>query len=355
MIFADLWGWFDEHQRTAYATGDLDRQQFSELFSQAWSHFETNPAQSLVLLQQVRALSERLGETCWTLFFDYWICEGYLFYMNRCQPALELAVRNAMEARKPIHQDCPVRARVYRVLVDVYAHCDPVGYADQITEMVNYMEAEVPLDQDTWRLLEERRARQALVFERWEEAYAATLRYMERSGNNDFRLADAYMMLCEIAFQRRDFEALWEATLAGEMHTRRENRKGGTADFLAWKAVCQRGLGDPIQASRFYRMATAQAMPLKAKYSFYEILTEFHLAGGEYDLALQVLDRALSEATESESPYLETECRLDRCRVAVQTGQGLAEESDLAHTAAKRLLKPEYYLGRLEKVREGRS
>ena len=299
-------------------------------------------------LKQARAAAEQLHEKCWVMFFDYWQCEVYLFFIANYTAALDLAVRNAVEARKPDYDDCPVRPRVFRVLVDTYLHIDPIGYEQQIMENLDYLESQ-PLDLDTWRLLEARRASLAVELERWPEAEAATHRYIARSGSSAFRLIHGHYLLCKVAYERQQFDAALQHALEGERYARRETRQRSIALFVLWQALFARQAGDESRAGQLLRAALSRAARVESAFgSFYEILGDFYQLGGEYEAAQRALDRQLDEALQTGSAYEECDVRVERCRLLMKQGLPAADELQLARAAAGHMLKPDWFLGKLE-------
>lgn len=347
--FVDLWGWYDRFRLDALRQQDTNRQQLTQLFDEAWPQFETSPQKALASLKQARHLAEQLREKCWMVFFDYWQCEVYLFFIADYATALDLAVRNAVEARKPEFDECPVRPRVFRVLVDIYLHLDPIGYEQQILENLNYLESQ-PVDLDSWRLIEARRASLEVEFERWDAAEAAAHRYMARSGNSDFRLIHAHYLLCKIAYERSQYDQALQHALEGERYARRESRQRSIALFVLWQALFTRKSGDEARANQLFRAAMSRASQVESAFgSFYEVLSDYHQLGGEYDAALKALDRQLAEAVQTGSAYEECDVRVERCELLKKmSAPQLTDEIREARATANRMLKPEWFLSKLD-------
>lgn len=357
MAFVDLWGWFDDYEREAYRTSDELRQRLTHLNYEGWQQREVAPHQALALFTQGRLLAQQLNEPCWVLFYDYWRCEVYLFYIGDTAAALNLAVRAAVEARKPGYAHCPVRGRVYRVLVDSYADMDPLAHAEQIREMLDYMEHEVPLDLDTWRLLEAERAGLALELDDLDAAEAAALRYLDRSGDSDFRLTNAYSTLCEISYRRRDWESVNRYAQLGEHHSRRAHRESDRCEHVAWQALCARQTGDEDRAGRLYRTATAQAARLgrPPSESFFKALCDYHLERGEIESALKCLEQERETTRRTGSPYREAKHHLKHCRVLMKLGLPLDEALTLTRALLTQLPRPALLLKKLDQIAAGQD
>jgi len=349
--FVDLWGWYDRFRLEAARQQDANRQQLPKLFDEAWPLFETSPQKALASLKQARQLAEQLHEKCWMVFFDYWMCEVYLFFIANYTIALDLAVRNAVEARKPEYDECPVRPRVFRVLVDIYLHIDPIGYEQQILENLDYLESQ-PVDLDSWRLIEARRATLEVEFERWDAAEAAAHRYMARSGNSEFRLIHAHYLLCKIAYERDQPDVALQHALEGEKYARRESRQRSIALFVLWQALFARTAGDEAKANQLFRAALSRATQVESAFgSFYEVLSDYHQLGGDFDAALKALDRQLDETQQSGSAYEECDVRVERCKLLKKmAAPQFAEELSLAHATAHKTLKPEWFLNKLAEL-----
>lgn len=351
-MHTNLWDWFDEFKKNAQQTGDVERLQLPQLYRQAQPIFEANPRQALVLLNQGRTLAERLDEPCWVLFFDFWRCALYMNFLDDKTIALELAVKTAVEARKPMYRRCLARSHVQSILVDAYLTTDPIGYADKIREALDYLEAEGPIDVDVWRMVEMKRANLALWAGRLEEAQHAAERHLARCENNHFRLTHAYALLCEIAYRRGDLDAALEYAQTTEATARKAQQQRVLVEALCWQALFARKRGNEETALRLYRLATAGAAQLgrKSSYHYFDALSEFHVSGDEPERALQLRGVQLEQVRNSGSPWAECECRLRRCQLLAQIGRPLEHELAQAREAAKKLLNPAPFLAKLESL-----
>lgn len=347
-MYVDLWEWFNGYYR--YPD---ERQRLPQCFSEARKYMEKAPQQALSLLDQGRLLADKLAEPFWVLFFEYWQCEMHTFYIEDLNAGMDLAVRMTVEARKPLYKQCPVLPRVYRVLLDTYVLCDPVGYEDKIRETLAYMETEITLDYDTHCLLETRKARLADALEDFAEVKAATLRYLALSENNGFQKSSAYLDLCYISYREGDLDATLGFANEAETWARRFNRRRRVSTALSWQALVARKKGNEETALRHFRQALAQAEELGVAPSYYEPLCEFHEAGGQSDTALKLRERQLSELAGKGYNHDECELRLKRCRLLGRMGLPLDDEVAEARTAGDRLLKPARFLAKLDRVLQG--
>ncbi|MBN1286308.1 MAG: hypothetical protein JXB47_12995 [Anaerolineae bacterium] len=354
-MFVDLWGWFDSFYFAAVRAGDHRRQEMVQLYRRAWRYLETDPPQGLALFEQGRALADQLDEPCWRLFFDYWCCEAQVFYLDDLNTGLTNAVRLVVEARKPHYSACPILGRVYRILLDVYVFIDPVGYEDKICETLAHMERDIPLDHDTYCLLEARRVALALALDRFKEAEELSFSYLARSEPSTFRKSHAYSLLAYLNYLRGDFALALEYIEASEQCARRVDIKASVAQGLAWQALLSRRRGDELAAQSFYRQATAQMAQLGRKPSgmYYDALCDYHEFGGDADHALRLRDRQIDDIRGTGELFAECEYRLGRCRLLGRMGQPLTSALTETREVAARLLKPAHFLAKVARVEAG--
>lgn len=353
MATIDLWGWFDGLYWDSIREGKAEQIRLIEFFYHARAYMETMPQQAVMLLQQARDLAVHLNEPYLKLFYDYWITEAYLFYIDDQKTGLDLAVRTAVEARKPLYEHCPVRARVFRALVDAYMIRDPIGYADKIAETTEFMQREIPLDEDTEHLLQARRVGLAFAFDRLDEAIQEALRFLAITEHSDFQQTSAYGMLCRFHYLKGDLDAAEQYAAAGEQCAQRSERKGSLASLLAWKALFSRKRGEIHYAELCYQLATSKMKALgRTPYSaYYEALCDYHELAGEPEKALVLRDQQLAEAIASTSPHGICETRLKRCELLKRMKHpALNDELTAARDAAKALLKPAHFLAKLDRV-----
>src|ERR1041385_4272692 len=118
--FVDLWGWLNDIRQQARQQGDAQRMHLVGLYDRAWPIRETDPHTALSLLVEGQTLAEQLREPCLMLFFGYWQCEMYLFYLRDVGKGLDLSVRLSVDAQNPMYRACPVRGRIYITLCAAY-------------------------------------------------------------------------------------------------------------------------------------------------------------------------------------------------------------------------------------------
>lgn len=356
-MFVDVWGWISNYQQTALLKGDMHRLSLINFQSQAWNYFETKPEQSLQILQTARALAEQLDEPCWMVYYDCWIGECLNLYMEDFKRGLEHAMKMIVEIRKVNYQYCPMLCRGYLNLIESYIYSDPVGYADEIRELLRYCEKEIPIDYDTYCVLKTREAELEFALGNLDAAIIAAEAYLARSAEqySTFQMAYALEQLVQYHYLQGELDRPLSMIQESEKYARQHNRRSLIAITQAWQAIIARRQTKEDEAKRFYRLARSQMSQLgmATARSYYDVLCEYHERDNEGTIALQLRDDQLQAISGRGGYYLETEMHLKKCRLLGRLGLPLAEAIQSAKTAAQNLRRPDLFLSKLTRVEQG--
>lgn len=354
-MFVDLWGWYYSSHHQAVARGDAERARFVPMFQEFWSYVEKDPPQALSVVNRCMAHARILGEPCWWLFFAYWRIEVYLFYLKTLQAGLDAAVEMMTEARKPEYHGCPAQGRAHRVFIDSYYLIDPTGYEDLIRETIDYMEREVAMDDDSWFILLERKAGLVFPFDRWDEYERLMWQYLSASERSSFRQIHGQASIGFVRYVQERFEDALAFFEASEEHSRANDRKSGIANALMWQAIVQLRLGRTKPAERLHRMAQAQQAKIAMPPSDFYVHAdhEYRELRGDADAAQDLLAGQIALKATSGAIHDECQLRLMRLRLTGRMGLPIAQPLEETRQAATRLLKPGWYLAKLERIAGG--
>lgn len=97
-------------------------------------------------------------------------------------------------------------------------------------------------------------------------------------------------------------------------------------------------------------MARTAALGRKPYTAYYDAMCDYYELTGAVDQALALREQELADAINSGSPHSECECRLKCCKLFQRSGQqaAFAEALAQAREAAKQLLAPAHFLGKLD-------
>jgi hypothetical protein len=337
--------WFREFEQRARAGGDPLRLRLVEILYEADQHRETSPDLTLSLIDEGRSLARRLDEPWWALFYDDRRAGALMKYKGDVRAGLELAVRNALELRKPIYDQFPWRFRVHDHLVVGYLNTDPAGYADEIRQALDWLEKDIPLDGSPKYLILARRRWLVSELGRLDEAEALARQSLAMAaGDPDQRTGRShavfcYSHLCEIAWQRRDWPALEGLATTGEELNREVGHLLEQAEFSMWQALLARRAKREDRARRHFNLATRRVAQLgmPPDHIYFDATCAYHEQGGEIEQALAARGRELATLAGTGRWACEVRCRTERCLLLRRLGRPAEGELADARAAAAKL------------------
>jgi tetratricopeptide (TPR) repeat protein len=353
--YVNLWRWYDDSVRAAYQSSDPQRTQFAHFHERMWEIKEKDPKQAFQLCERGVRLAQQLNEPCWELFHAYWASEMQIYYVGDIDGGLDYAIRNVAKAHQETYVECPIRARVYITLIGVYTRLDPTGYADEIHEMVRFIEQEIPMDRDTHQRLQYYRAWMHVEFEQYEPAIDELMKYMDMCPYSAFRQQSGYGLMTYIEIDQQRYQAALTHAEQYEASARRAEFETGTVMGLLWRAALERKLGNESDAARILRQGLARAagLELEKNAGYYNALASYYEAGGEFEKAIEQRNQLMAQFEGTGRISLMAEAQLQQCRVLKRMNKLTNTEIEKAKGFASQLKKPTLYLNNLEKVRRG--
>jgi tetratricopeptide (TPR) repeat protein len=351
----DLWNWFHDFGYDAYLKNDAARLRLHGFFVPAYECRFTEPERSLALFTEGAALARQMRYHCWELFYELWVAEAYIFYIQDYRLALEQSIKAMTLAHQPQYSTCPCVGRVFRAFLDIHSFLDLDGNREQILAMIAYMEQNVALDDDTVVLIQRRRAGLCFEDEDWENARIEIMKFLDMIRGNLYREATVYAFLYWIAYRQKDYTQAYAHICESERCARLagDDRTIGFA-LLAQALHLARG-GDTDTAARLFAqgMDHYDRIAIKPRSAFYSVVSAYYEAVGQPERALEYLNKALAEEISIGSPPGIAECHLNRCRLKGRMGLPLDDELAAARAAAAALKKPAKLLAKLDRVAAG--
>ena len=357
MSIISVWDWVNQYRREANKGDDPSRKMLYNFYDSSRPLMSKDPDAALAVLQQGRALAEKLGEKWWTAFYDHWITQVLVYRKRDFLAALDIAIKNVMEVRKPDYQHFPQRICIHNELVDIYGALDFYGYAKAIEDALDYMQSQVGPDLECGYCLRAARVYFAYDMEHFEEAEviaAQHIAFVDQATRRDFDgehyRAIARLIPCRLAFRRTDWEELLRLAREGQEIALKQRAAFWIIEFFIWEALALRRLKFEEEAKRIFQNAMTRASQLNALPSgeYYDALCAYHEAGSNLTTVLVLRGQQLKEAIASGSPYYENLAHLKRCELLAQ--MGILTEADLnaARAAANKLKDPSRVLAKLD-------
>jgi hypothetical protein len=352
-----LWDWIYASTAQIRAEGNPQKIMMCQCLWKASPYRDTNPDQAIELYQHGRELAEQFGEAWWALLHDHWQLQTLIYHKRDLNAALELAVKAAVEARKPMYAEFPQRICLHEDLIGAYIYSDPDGYSSAIQESLDYMAAEITPDLDCRFCLQEMRCTFLSMLENYESLseVATTYLSMVNPAQEAHHSSSAYIYLCELAYRKKDWTALLDLAAQGEKLSKKSNRTLVIAEFQAWQALACRQSGDVEGAKHFYiaSLTTMKNLTSSPERNYYEAHTAFHELQGEYAQALKVQQHRLHTLQGGGQIFEECQCRLRICALMIRMGQPVEAEIAAARESAQKLANPARFIAALDQMVQG--
>jgi hypothetical protein len=356
----ESWDWFDEYEIDALRREDAKRLRLASYHHRAYEHRETDPDRALALIAEGRRFAQALGEPWWVLFYDHYRVHALLHFKQDYRDVLDLAVRNALEVRKPAYVGYPRRLLIHDDLISAYTGIDPLGYADRIREALGWLDQETPAEgEDRYMLLGSQREL-ALELGLLAEAECWIQRTLELAARD----ADAtravhfsvftHAGLADLSFRRQDWATLAEAADLGEGLARQVGHQVELSEFLMWQSLAARRQGNEEEALRLYRQSQQHIARVRMppQPAYFDAACAFHECGDHLAGALRMRDHELATLQNKGRLTREARCRLKRCQLLSRGGLPLGEELPAAHGAAARLKDPTVFQKALQQLED---
>lgn len=357
MKFVSVWDWFERPVLKPQAgSHERELRELVMLYHNSRDTKEVDPESYIATLTQAQTRAQAINEPWYALFFAFWCCSTLIFQVKDLIRARDLATKLVVEVRKPIYEGCPILGWVYLALTDVHMKMDPIGYAPTIYESLDFLENEIPIEYDTYCIVEGRRSSMAYVFDQIEQACQIAERYLNRSERSNYRKIHANLMLCALNYELgKDDLALFYARQA-ETYARIRQRLRSTIEAIAWQALLTYKSGDEALGHQLYRQAAAKMSEVDFVpwLSYAKIVGEYHELNAQPEKAVVLLDQALETIVGTDQHYDECICRLERCRLWGRIGKPLDDELEAAYAATKNLIDPMLLLEQLKQVENGK-
>ena len=355
--YVQLWPWFYEFGRLAFTANDDQRMQLYKIHSTAFTQREKNPEYALTLYREAVALAERLHEPCMTLFYEYWVGEMLVFYLSRYEEGLDFVTRMVTRASQEAYVNCPVRARVFITLIAAYYAIDALSYIDEMQAMIETMEKQIPLDDDTHARLYGYRADIGIIIGAYETAMRDALKYLELS-DLPAQSVQAYHILCILTHvQNNDRQTLEYAYLMQHTAIQSRSQELLVASYC-WQATILFLKGETDEAERLFMlsMAEANSLNLPDSQTILHCACRYYEAKGEYEKSLAMWDKhvqLMNPGTPNRQTYFYTFLR--RCFVLRRLGRLMEADIEQTRQAALRMRKPEKYFAQIEELKNGKT
>ncbi|GAB5492623.1 MAG: hypothetical protein Phog2KO_28380 [Phototrophicaceae bacterium] len=146
--FIDSLKWYRDDYFHARIRDDKERKELAELFDLFAQNQRLDKQLALGYLEQgLRLAQSDSGHPYWELMFEYW-------HYTLTAPSIgdvDSAVRLFMKANQVDYRECPILGRVYAMMIDAYVWDDPISYATEIRQAIDYTLEHIPIEKNTFQ------------------------------------------------------------------------------------------------------------------------------------------------------------------------------------------------------------
>lgn len=140
--------WYRDDYFQARLRDDTDRKELANLFDLFAQNQRLDKERALGYLEQgLQMAKSDNGHPYWELLFDYW-------HYTLTSPSIgdvDTAIRMFMKSNQSQYRDCPILGRIYAALIDAYVWSDPVSYATEIRQAIDYTLDNISIERNTFQ------------------------------------------------------------------------------------------------------------------------------------------------------------------------------------------------------------
>jgi hypothetical protein len=334
----DVIEWMQNFIEEALKNDDQQRLQLVYFAQQADILRESNPEVAFQVYQAGRSASEALAETCWILFFAQRMAHVCIFELENLERAMDMVARDYVLSTQDTYTHCPINSAVRVNLVETYLYYDPVGYADTIQEVVEYLRKTEATNTHLRLQLDDFMAQLHLKLNQLDKALDYSLRTLD----------DGYgfLTLSRIYWERGEYQKALEISELREEESL--SSPYTLADSRAWiAAMLMRTNGDSLKAKSLYKRAQYHIAKINfvPNSTLFDALADYHEASGSMNEALAIRDDQLAKQQAIAGPEEVIIVRLRRARLLGRMGTITEMNDQIAEirTHLSKIKQPAYY------------
>ena len=356
-MYVDLWQWiYDYASRVSLQVDGKGVQLALAVHDGLQYRQDADADNALRRLEDGVKLAQELNEPCWVMFCKHWITDIHFYFKHNYQLALDNIIRLATESRKEIYEDCPIRSAVFFLLADIYCTIDFYGYENKIVDLLNYIETEIQMDEDTHLRVLHMRNRIDFEYKDYGSAEKRINNILKRSlEQHPYRQYSSYDLLRRIAYARNDISLALKYNGIAQNYVEEVQMQLLIAEGKLWQAVCLQRIGETQKAEENYTTALAkyEHYNLSKEVVFYSASAEYMELIGNIEQAIELRLALVEQVMASASIYNQMHANLSYCRILGRSGKSMDTAMITARSVADNSLNPQVYLQKLDEIQAG--
>ena len=363
--FIDPLEWYRRDYRNALMRADEKQQELANLFDLFANNQKRNRDAAIDYLARGQQLAKERNSPFWELLFDYW----HYSMTTRGSGDIDKIMHLFIKANHMPYRECPILGRIYAAMIDAYVWADPISYAPEIREAINYTTETIPISEETYQRILIAKIRMEYELQEY-ETITRTAKTLFRYGDgNNYDTITTYIILAKAHLFLEDYEeSIANATsayhLAASDGSRDLQRSALTIKSAAFLHLDDR-IGADIARSQLRELDWQGAKLLDIAFDA-ELDYWWHHSGWFGKLTgvqftKQIVDYYVNH--EYEQPYWECRARYQMIKAVldlpwllrffIRIFAGLPSPKQMVHDAeesAEKLNKPEWYHDKLQRI-----
>ncbi len=306
---------------------------------------------AIASLHEARQIAEQLNDSQNMIEADHWLMQALIFKKRDYGQALPMAVKTAVEVRKPEYTGWRTQICVHQDLILSYIGTDPNGYDTLIEQALDYMDEQAGSQMQCRFCLRGARADYHLARFQLEQARKTCLHQLSMTEQPHYQ-AEAYCQLCEIAYLEKKWDEVLDYGLAAEKAGEKDQSPSEIIEGQAWQAVAIQQAGDSSKAAKLMRTAQLQASQFTAVLNprFYNAQVAYYELTGEIEQAAAARLEQINGLAGKKGWHEESSARIDYCRLQARLNQLTDEEIKATEQIIKQLKDPAPLQQRLQGI-----
>jgi hypothetical protein len=322
---------------------------------QGWRHLQNEESE---LARQTflkgAALAREHKQHCYELFFEYNICQVYVYYTYDQKAAVDYAVRLTTRLHRPEFKECTYQqTSVYDILTHAYFYRDCLGYEQEIRDSADYIEKELPMLHDVQLRLDYLRAELEYENGNYQAARDRVMQYLvDAEFAHAFRRSDGYLVGRRVMFALGDIPLAYQYTKMDADVSRNGGYQRGVADALLWQAVCAKQMGNDGEAQRLFQQGITHYQHYNMPHTlmYFDAVAEYHELCGERERALTLRESQFDELPARGSLHDVALAHLQYCRLLGRMGKPVDDALQKAREFIQTLRKPDVHDKALNRI-----
>jgi tetratricopeptide (TPR) repeat protein len=291
------------------------------------------------------------------LFFEYQICQVYVYYTYDQKAAVDYAVRLVTRLQRSQYGDCHnEHVSVYDILTHAYFYRDCLGYEKELRESLDYIEKNLPIRQETRLRMDYILTELDYENGHYQAARNKAMQYIaDAEFSHPYRKSDGYLAARHVLYALGEIDLAHKYAELDATVSQSGSYQRGAADALMWQAVFAKRLGNDGAAQQIFQRGIAQyqQFDMSPSLTYFDAAADYYELSGDSEQALKLRLSQFEELPARGSLHDMALAHLQYCRLLGRMGKPVDEVLKKARDFINTLRKPAAHDTALKHIEAG--